>query len=194
MLRGGVALLGLQSVVGALSTGCGGPQSQDARFKDALASAPPMVNPALSHAADPAVSASWDSTYRMLSFSPAEVCFLAEWDVPSQLAPSVRFTLEGWRSLDEERSTVPSVASSSMELMDREAVTSIKANDAPVKDDAPPEIRAMRPTLTAMHVCFPPSVIRPETGYLVLRLEVDESNGRHHETGAGWRLLAPSGR
>jgi hypothetical protein len=51
---------------------------------------------------------------RVLSFSPAEVCFLAEWDMPPQLAPSVRFALEGWRSLDEDRSFVPSVASSSI--------------------------------------------------------------------------------
>jgi hypothetical protein len=40
-----------------------------------------------------------------------------------------------------------------------------------------------------MRVCFPPSVIRPETRYLVLHLAVDEANGRHHETGAGWHLV-----
>jgi hypothetical protein len=150
-----------------------------------------MVNPALSRAADPAVSASWDSTYRMLSFSPVEVCLLAEWDVPSQLAPSVRFALEGWRSLDEDRSSVPSVTSSSMEILDGTAVARIKANDPPAKDDAPPEIRALRSALTPMRVCFTPSVIRPETHYLVIRLAVDESNGRHHETSGGWRLVAP---
>jgi hypothetical protein len=150
-----------------------------------------MVNPALSQAADPAVSSSWDSTYRMLTFSPTEVCFLAEWDVPSQLAPSVRFTLEGWRSRDEDRSAVPSVGSSSMEIMARPDVASLKANDPPVKDDAPPEVRALRPQLTPMRVCFPSSVIHPETHYLVIQLAIDESNGRHHETGAGWRLVPP---
>jgi hypothetical protein len=43
-----------------------------------------------------------------------------------------------------------------------------------------------------MRVCFAPSVIRPETRYLVLRLAVDESNGRRHETGASWRLVPPA--
>jgi hypothetical protein len=90
-----------------------GPPSDDARFARALEQSPPMVHPALSGAADPTVSSSWDSTHRMLTFSPTEVCFLAEWDVPSSLAPSVRFTLEGWRSGDK-RSTVPTIDSSSM--------------------------------------------------------------------------------
>jgi hypothetical protein len=175
----------------ALFTACAGAaQSDDARFRRALAQAPPMVNPALSHASDPAVSSSWDSTYRMLSFSPTEVCFLAEWDVPAHLAPTVRFTLEGWRSLDEDRGAVPSVASASMEILDSAAVADIKANDPPVKDDTPAEIRAMRPALTPMRVCFPPSVIGADTRYLAIKLAVDESNGRHHETGAGWRLVA----
>jgi hypothetical protein len=102
----------------------------------------------------------------------------------------VRFSLEGWHTVDDKRSAVPTVASSSMEILDAEAVASIKANDPPVKDDTPPEVRAMRPKLTAMRVCFPSSVIGRDTGYLVLRLAVDESNGRHHETGATWRLVA----
>jgi hypothetical protein len=76
--------------------------------------------------------------------------------------------------------------------MDRADVESLKANDPPMKDDAPPEVRGLRPQLTPMRVCFPPSVIRPETNYLVIQLVVDESNGRHHETGAAWRLMAPS--
>jgi hypothetical protein len=173
----------------ALCAACSGAQSEDARFRNALSQTPPMINPAVSGAADPAVSSSWDSTYRMLSFSSEEVCFLAKWDVPSSLAPSVTFELEGWRSLDEDRSAVPSVASTSMEIMDADEVTRLEANDAPAKDDVPPEIRAMRPTLTPMRVCFPPSVIRPETRYLFLHLAVDEANGRHHETGAGWHLV-----
>lgn len=150
-----------------------------------------MVNPAVSGAADPIVASSWDSTYRMLSYSSTEVCFLAEWDVPSSIAPQVRFTLEGWRSSEEKRSAVPSVDKTSMELLNSDAVEQIKSSDAPVHDDTPPEIARMRPTLTAMRVCFAPSVIRAETKYLVLRLAVDESNGRHHETGASWRLVAP---
>jgi hypothetical protein len=172
-----------------LAASCGAP-SEDARFAKALESSVPMVNPALSGAADPVVASSWDSTYRMLSYSPTEVCFLAEWDVPSSLAPSVRFTLEGWRSSEDKRSAVPSVEKTSMELMNSDAVEQIKSNDAPVHDDTPPEVSRMRPRLTAMRVCFSPSVIRAETQYLVLRLDVDESNGRHHETGASWRLVA----
>jgi hypothetical protein len=178
-------------VVALLLTACAGAQSEDDRMRSALAQTPPMVNPALSNAADPAVSSSWDSTYRMLSFSPEGACFLAEWDVPAQLAPAVRFRLEGWRSLDEERRAVPAVASSSMEILDGQTVARIKANDPPVVDDVPPEVRALRPRLTPMRVCFAPSVIRRETRYLVIRLEVDEQGGRHHETGAGWRLVAP---
>jgi hypothetical protein len=175
----------------ALPVACGGAQSEDARFRSALAQTPPMVNPALTQTVDPAISASWDSTYRLVSFSPAEVCFLAEWDVPSQLAPTVRFSLEGWRSLDDDRGTVPSVVSSSMELLTDEGVAHIKANDAPAKDDAPPEVRALRPGRTPMRVCFPSSVIGSETHYLVIKLAVDEPNGRHHETAGGWRLVAP---
>jgi hypothetical protein len=174
-----------------LVTACAGAQSEDDRFRSALAQTPPMVNPALSKAADPAISSSWDSSYRMLSFSPAGACFLAEWDVPAQLAPAVRFRLEAWRSLDEERRAVPSEAASSMEILDGQAVARIKANDPPVKDDVPPEIRALKPPLTPMRVCFAPSAIRPETRYLVIWLEVDETNGRHHETGGGWRLVPP---
>lgn len=173
----------------ALAAACGAP-SEDARFAQALESSVPMVNPAVSGAADAAVASSWDSTYRMLSYSPTEVCFLAEWDVPASLAPQVRFTLEGWRSTEETRSAVPSVDSTSMELLDSEAVAQIKSTDAPVHDDTPPEISRMRPKLTPMRVCFAPSVIRTETRYLVLRLAVDEANGRHHETGASWRLVA----
>jgi len=179
-------------VVALLLPACAGAagQSDDERFRSALAEAPPLVNPSLSGAVDPAVSSSWDSTYRMLSFSPDAACFLAEWDVPGQLARSVRFTLEGWRSLDEERRAVPSVASTSMEILDSQTVQRIKANDPPVKDDVPPDVRALRPALTPMRVCFAPSVIRPQTRYLVIRLEVDDGSGRHHETGAGWRLVA----
>ena len=174
----------------ALTAACAGAQSEDDRFRSALAQTPPMVNPALSGAADPAVSSSWDSTYRMLSYSPAEACFLAEWDVPATLAPAVRFELEGWRSLDEERRTVPSVSARSMKILDAQVVAGIKAHDPPVKDETPPEIRAMRPTLTPMRVCFPPSVIKPQTRYLVIQAEVDDGS-RRHETGAGWRLVVP---
>ncbi len=175
----------------ALLTACGAGQSDHEQFKSALTHTPPMVNPALTQAADPVVSSSWDSTYRMLSFSPDEACFLAEWDVPASLAPGVRFRLEGWRSLDEERRAVPAVASSSMQILEPDALARIKANDPPVADDVPPEIRAMRPRLTPMRVCFATWVIRPDTRYLVIRLAIDEDSGRHHETGAGWRLVPP---
>lgn len=179
----------LPVTLSALAAACGAP-SEDARFARALESSVSMVNPAVSGAADPVVASSWDSTHRMLSYSPAEVCFLAEWDVPSTLAPKVRFTLEGWRSSEEKRSAVPSVDSTSMELLNSDAVEQIKSGDAPKHDDTPAEVSRMRPKLTAMRVCFAPSVIAADTRYLVLRLAVDESNGRHHETGASWRLVA----
>lgn len=176
--------------LGAVLAACGA-QSEDARFRSALGQSPPMVNPAVSAAADPAIASSWDSTYRMLTFSSSEACFLAEWDVPAQLAPSVHFVLEGWRSTDDDRAKVPSVAPTSMEIMDADAVAAVKANDAPVNDGTPAEVRALRPKLTPMRVCFPPSAITSETHYLVLRLSIDEANGRHHETGASWRLVPP---
>ena len=172
--------------------GCAGAQSEDDRFRSALSRTPPMVNPSLSGVADPAVSSSWDSTYRMLSFSASQVCFLAEWDVPAHLAPSLRFKLEAWRSLDEDRRAVPSTMSRSLEVLEPQAVARIKANDPPIKDDVPPEIRAMRPSLTPMRVCFAPAVIRPETRYLVIQVEVVDGDGRRHETGAGWRLVPPA--
>ena len=172
------------------ASGCGAAQSEDARFKNALAQAPLMVNPAVSSAADPAVSSSWDSTYRMLSFSADEVCFLAEWNVPSHLAPSLEWKLEGWRSLDEDRGKVPHVMSRSVEVMERESVARIKANDPPIKDDVPPEIRALVPPLTPMRVCFEPTVIRPETRYLVISVDVTVGVDERHRTGAGWRLVA----
>ena len=169
------------------AAGCAGAQSEDARFRSALAQAPPMVNPSLSRAADRAVSSSWDSTFRMLVYSPAEACFLAEWNVPAHLAPSLEFKLEGWRSLDEDRAEVPTVLSRSVEVLDGETVRAIKANDPPVADDVPPEVRAMAPPLTPMRVCFAPTVIRPESRYLVISVEPDE----RHRTGAGWRLVPP---
>lgn len=179
-------LLFAASLVAAGCAGAAG-QSEDERFRGALGGAPAMVNPALSGAADPAVSSNWDSTYRLLSFSAAEACFLAEWGVPAHLAPSLHFKLEAWRSLDEERDTVPHVMSRSVEVLDRETVARIKANDPPIKDDVPPEIRAQIPPLTPMRVCFAPTVIRPETRYLTIYVEYDE----RHRTGAGWRLVAP---
>ena len=174
------------------AAGCAGAQSDDARFRSALSQTPPMVNPRLSGVADPAVSSSWDSTYRMLSFSANQVCFLAEWDVPAHLAPSLHFKLEAWRSLDEDRRAVASAMSRSVEVLAREVVARIKANDPPIKDDVPPEIRAMRPTLTPMRVCFAPAVIRAETRYLVIGVEVVDGGGRDHQTGAGWRLVQPA--
>jgi hypothetical protein len=171
---------------------CGGAQSEDARFKSALGQAPPMVHPVLSGVADPAVSSSWDSTYRMLTFSSAEACFLAEWDVPAHLAPAVQFRLEGWRSLDEDRGRVAYVRSRSVEVLDQEVVAQIKAKDPPPRaDDIPPEIRALKPRLTPMRVCFPPGVIRSATRYLIIWLQVVDDGGRGHETGAGWRLVPP---
>jgi len=180
-------------LVALVAAGCAGAsgQSEDERFRGALAGAPAMVNPSLSGVADAAVSSSWDSTYRMLSWSADAVCFLAEWDVPAHLAPSLQWKLEGWRSLDEDRRTVPSATSRSVDIMDREAVARLKANDPPPSDDVPAEIRALKPQLTPMRVCFAPSVIRPQTRYLVIRVEVTDGGGRHHETGAGWRLVPP---
>lgn len=168
--------------------GCAGAQSEDDRVRSALGQAPPMVNPALARAVDPAVSSSWDSTYRMLSFSASEACFLAEWDIPAHLAPSLQFKLEAWRSLDDDRRSVPSAMSRPIEILDGEAVAGIKAHDPPPPaDDVPPEIRALRPKLTPMRVCFAPSPIRPETRFLVISVAYDA----HHRTGAGWRLVPP---
>lgn len=169
-----------------VALGCGA-SAEEARFRQALGQAPPMVNPALARAVDAAASSSWDSTYRMLSYSAAEACFLAEWNVPPHLAESLEFRLEGWRSLDEDRSAVPSVRSRSVELLDRAAVARIKANDPPIADEVPAEVRALAPPLTPMRVCFAPTVIRADTRYLVISVEYDE----RHRTGAGWRLVAP---
>ncbi|HEU5059926.1 MAG TPA: hypothetical protein VFU21_25520 [Kofleriaceae bacterium] len=168
--------------------GCTAAQSEDARFRRAVAQTPPMINPALTRSVDPAVSSSWDSTYRMLSFSPREVCFLAEWNVPPHVAPSLQWQLEGWRSLDEDRRTVPRVVAHSIELVDRQVVARIKKDDPPAADDVPPEIRAMAPPLTPMRVCFRPTVIQPETRYLLIWVEPDA----RHRTGAGWRLVPPA--
>jgi hypothetical protein len=184
--------LRLAAIVALVAASCGGGQSEDARFKSALGQAPPMVHPALSGVADRAVSSSWDSTYRMLTFSPAEACFLAEWDVPVHLAPVVQFRLEGWRSLDEDRRQVAHVRSRSVEVLASDVVAQIKAKDPPPPaDDIPPQIRAFKPPLTPMRVCFPPAVIRSATRYLVIWLQVVDDDGRRHETGAGWRLVPP---
>ncbi len=177
------------AAVVSLAAACAGAagQSEDDRFRSALGQAPPMVNPALSHAVDPAVSSNWDSTYRLLSYSTSEACFLAEWNVPAHLAPSLHFKLEGWLSLGQERQTVPFVMSRSVEVLDGATVARIKSADRPVDPAADPaaEARAMAPPLTPMRVCFPPTVIRSQTRYLTIFVEYDA----HHRTGAGWRLV-----
>jgi hypothetical protein len=190
MSNGRRARILVTTLVVLASAGCAGAagQSEDERFRGALGQAPVMVNPSFTGAADPAVSSNWDSTYRMLSFSAAEVCFLAEWNVPAHIAPSLHFKLEAWRSLDEDRRTVPQVMSRSVDVLDGATVARIKANDRPIRDDVPPEIRAMAPPLTPMRVCFAPAVIRPESRYLE---PLPRPLGRGRRTPPHRRRLAP---
>ena len=50
----------------------------------------------------------------------------------------------------------------------------------------------MAPPLTPMRVCFEPTVIRPETRYLVISVDVTVGVDERHRTGAGWRLVPPA--
>jgi hypothetical protein len=172
-------------------TGCAGTALSDHdRFRQALVKAPEMITP-VAGKADPIPSGSWDSQFRMISYSHAATCFLAQWSVPPELAPTLQFKLAGWRSLDDGE-TAPTITSASVEVLSAEMLAKVTYYDGYVNRRAklvtlverPDKAQAMYDT--AMRVCFSaPATVLASARYVVITVDADA----HHRTGAGWKLV-----
>jgi hypothetical protein len=180
-------------VAATMFVGClPSPESaQQERFKQAVLKAPPMGNPATSGRVDPVASGNWDSSFRMISFTPSEVCFLAEWNVPPSLAPSLPFKLAGWRNADETAESAPTLTSKSVEVLDSATLAKVKHYDVYTNERGDHatmiERRDKEQAMyeTAMRVCFPSARdMLASARYLVITVDADE----RHRTGAAWQL------
>jgi hypothetical protein len=180
------ALLALVLVAGCFA----GPSDTD-RIRRSLAQSPAMVNPAITGVVDHTQGGNWDSAFMMISYAPERACFLVEWNVPEDVAPSLRFKLAGWRNTNETTETAPFRASNSVEVLDAKTLATVKHYDVHAGGNTaliverPDKEQAMYQT--AMRVCFPDvAVVLEKAQYLLITVEADE----RHRTGAGWRLVS----
>jgi hypothetical protein len=175
----------------AFVVSCAGTQLTDRdRFAQSLRDAPEMIAPS-GGKVDPNPAGNWDSTFRMISYSEQQACFLAQWSVPPDWAPSLHFKLSGWRSLEDSNETAPFVTSTSVEVLSAELLAKVEHYDGYYSDRAKMALIVARPDKeqtmydTAMRVCFPsPRNVLASAKYLAITVEAD-----HHRTGAGWRLV-----
>jgi hypothetical protein len=180
------SLLALVLVAGCFA----GASSDQDRIRRSLAQSPAMVNPAITGVVDHTQGGNWDSAFMMISYAPDRACFLVEWNVPEDLAPSLRFKLAGWRSTKETTDTAPFRASNSVEVLDAKTLATVKHYDVHVGGrsalvvERPDKEQAMYHT--AMRVCFPDvAVVLANAQYLLITVDADA----RHRTAAGWRLV-----
>lgn len=176
-----------------LFAGClAGSSSDQDRIRRSLAQSPAMVNPVITGVVDHTQAGNWDSAFMMVSYAPERACFLVEWNVPEDVAPSLRFKLAGWRSTSETTETAPFRASNSVEVLDAQTLATVKHYDVHSggRSALIVERRDKEQAMyqTAMRVCFPDvAVVLEHAQYLLITVEADA----RHRTGAGWRLVPP---
>ena len=165
--------------------------SDDDRIRRSLAQSPAMVNPAITGVVDHTQGGNWDSAFMMISYTPEKACFLVEWNVPADVAPSLRFKLAGWRDANETLDKAPFRASNTVKVLDARTLATVKHFDVHVGGNSaavmerPDKEQAMYET--AMIVCFPDvAVVLQQAQYLLITVEADA----RHRTGAGWRLVS----
>ncbi len=179
-----------------LVSGCG-PSQADAdrdRFRQALVQAPMLAHPEHATKIDHTPSGSWDSSFTLESYSHMKMCVLAEWNVPADVAPNLKFELAGWPTLDGG-ARAPKATSASIEILDAVTLENVKRFDvfvgAPnakgestsLVSERPDKERAMYET--AMRVCWNhPSEVLAQAQFMVITVVADE----HHRTAAGWHL------
>lgn len=179
------------SLVLVLVAGCFAQVSDQDRIRRSLVHSPAMVNPAITGVPDGTKGGNWDSQFVMLSYAPERACFLVEWNVPEDLAPSLAFKLGGWRSTNDSTTTAPHVMSDTVEVLDAETLATVKHYDAYVGRrsvavfERPDKEQAVYQT--AMRVCFPGvQAVLANAQYLLITVDADQ----RHRTAAGWRLVS----
>lgn len=182
----------LLAAVSSLAASCfpSAEAMQQDRFRKALLQAPEMDNPAVTGKVDPVVTGNWDSSFRMESYTPTEICFVVEWNVPPSLAPSLPFKLAGWRTAEETAGTAKTVTSTRVEVLDSATLAKVKHYDVSVNARGDRMTAVERSDKeqamyqTGMRVCFADAkeLLAPAR-YLVITVEAER-----HQTGAGWRL------
>jgi len=162
-----------------------------------LAQSPEMRNPALSGEVDPVVSDSVWGSFRLETYSTDQACFLGQANIPPDVALSVGFRMEGYRSVDDfpERGHV--VTTHDVHVLDSQELAlrwdqielhRIGNTDSYAVHSNPID-RSMYNT--GLRVCFDkPPLAAPDIAYLLLR--ADPKDMPHNRIELGWRIVQPN--
>lgn len=172
---------------------CGG-MTESERFRYSLEHAPAMHHPA-SGKLDPIPSDSFMGSFRIESYTPARVCFLARVNVPPDVAKTVEFRLEGYRAPADYPTNAQLARTHDVTVLDvqelelrwkRIELAAIGGSHVYQMQRAETDRSMFN---TGLDICFAqPHVPSADTRYLVIQTDPDDPAMQHHRVGAMWQL------